>query len=63
MGKSGVAFTMIKSDVFKIFPLNLMLGLSFRSDSISSACISGSLGARDSQRLVFDFQNWIPGSQ
>ena len=28
-----------------------------------SACISGSLGVRDSQNLVCDFQNWMLGSQ
>ena len=28
-----------------------------------SACISGSLGVRYSQKLVCDFQNWMLGSQ
>ena len=28
-----------------------------------SACTSGSLGVRDSQKLAFDFQNLMPGSQ
>ena len=27
-----------------------------------SACISGSLGVRDSQKLVHDFQDWMLGS-
>ena len=29
----------------------------------NSACTSGSLGVRDSQKLAFDFQNLMPGSQ
>ena len=29
----------------------------------NSACISGSLGVRDSQKLVCDFLNLMPGSQ
>ena len=48
--------------IYVHFSLSYQLGALLHSCNYS-ACTSGSLGVRDSQKLAFDFQNLMPGSQ
>ena len=34
-----------------------------KGGTLNSASVNGSLGVRDSQKLIFDFQNLMPGHQ
>ena len=52
--------TKIKSKHEKVCDFKAMSGAE--GGTVYSACIKGSLGVRDSQKLAWDFQKSMPGS-